>query len=483
MSATVPEGWCDALLGEVAAVQLGKMLSAKAKTGRGARPYLRNVNIRWHRIDVHDVLQMDFDTREVTKYRLERGDVLVCEGGEPGRAAVWANQLPGALYQKALHRVRFHGECVDSHYFVYFLELVAYEGLLAGRFTGSTIKHLPREAFIDVPIPVAPRAEQRRIVAALEEHLSELDAAVAGLERARANILRFRASVLRAACRGELCSEPGASARVSSLDSLVRPGAAVEADSRSVHELPRGWSWVSLDALTTKVTSGSRDWSRYYGRGSGTFIMAQNVRPGRLDLSFRQAVDPPADDRDRDRSQVQANDVLITIVGANTGDVCRVPHDLPEHFVCQSVALVRPFRSEVGKWLELYLMSPEDGQRQFDRNIYGQGRPHLSFDQLRMVAIPVPPLEVQRQILDEVERRLDASGRVKDDIDTQLARATRLRQAILKRAFEGKLVPQDPNDEPASVLLDRIRAERAREAAPERRRRAKSTTTPRSRRR
>src|SRR2546430_15584275 len=93
-------------LHELAQTQLGKMLSAKSRTGVGARPYLRNKNVQWGRVEIDDVLHMDFSERDVDKFELRPGDVLVCEGGEVGRAAVWHGQIEGCCYQKALHRVR-----------------------------------------------------------------------------------------------------------------------------------------------------------------------------------------------------------------------------------------------------------------------------------------------------------------------------------------------------------------------------------------
>jgi type I restriction enzyme, S subunit len=323
----------------------------------------------------------------------------------------------------------------------------------------ESMRNIGQDRIRAIRIPLPPLSEQRRIVAALEEHLSDLDAAVAGLERARANTDRFRAAVLREACTGRI----GVGAvDASPIEETPNQYGRVSTtpDIAGLPHVPEGWTVASLDELMTRITSGSRDWSRYYGSGTGTFIMAQNVRPGRLDLTFRQAVNPPIDDRDRERSQVQQNDVLVTIVGANTGDVCLVSSELPEHYVCQSVALLRPRHPKLGPWIALYLSSPENGQRQFERYIYGAGRPHLSFDQLRMTAILVPPKDSIPGILAEVERRLAVADRTTAEIDVQLARAKRLRQAILKRAFEGELVPQDPRDEPASVLLDRIRASR-----------------------
>jgi type I restriction enzyme S subunit len=190
--------------------------------------------------------------------------------------------------------------------------------------------------------------------------------------------------------------------------------------------------------------------------------MAQNIRPGKLDLSYRQHVQPPIDDSSCARSQVERGDLLTTIVGANTGDVCRVTEELVAHYVCQSVALMRPTLSDSSAFLNFYMNSQENGQRQYRRYIYGAGRPHLDFEQLRMTAVLTPPIEEQGRIAEEVDQRMSTIEQMETAIVSNMNRASRLRQSILKRAFEGKLVPQDPSDEPASVLLERIRAERAK---------------------
>ena len=111
-----------------------------------------------------------------------------------------------------------------------------------------------------------------------------------------------------------------------------------------------------------------------------------------LDLTERQSVAAPKGDTETERTRVRVDDLLTTIVGAKTGDVCRVPIELADHYVCQSVAMLRLVVPYCAKFTEIFLASPENGQAQWKRCIYGQGRPHLSFEQLRMTAIPLPPL-------------------------------------------------------------------------------------------
>jgi hypothetical protein len=98
--------WHVERLSDVFEVQLGKMLSAKARVGKSPKPYLRNKNVQWGTIDTNEIIEMDFNAREMEKFRLRSGDLLMCEGGVPGRTAIWRDEIAECYYQKAIHRLR-----------------------------------------------------------------------------------------------------------------------------------------------------------------------------------------------------------------------------------------------------------------------------------------------------------------------------------------------------------------------------------------
>lgn len=178
------EGWAVQSLDEVADQCLGKMLD-KSKNRGTPKPYLRNLNVRWFGFDLDDMLEMRFEDSERERYTAIKGDVLICEGGYPGRAAIWSHNEPVYL-QKALHRVRFH-EPERAKWFLYFLYLSDIDGSLRQHFTGAGIRHFTGETLKRFRIPFPPLPEQKRLVAILDEAFEGIDAAVANAEKNLAN--------------------------------------------------------------------------------------------------------------------------------------------------------------------------------------------------------------------------------------------------------------------------------------------------------
>lgn len=165
----VPESWEVMTLGDIFHTQLGKMLSQKAHGGQTPKPYLRNKNVQWGRIDVTDLLEMDFNERELAKHRLLPGDLLVCEGGEPGRAALWNGEISECYYQKALHRLRPKDERATNRFLSYWLMFsLKLQSLYGVAGASSTIAHLPEVQLKALPIPKPTRSEQDEICVILE---------------------------------------------------------------------------------------------------------------------------------------------------------------------------------------------------------------------------------------------------------------------------------------------------------------------------
>jgi type I restriction enzyme S subunit len=175
----LPTTWSWVNVGSVADARLGKMLD-KAKNKGLPRPYLRNINVRWFDFDLSDLLEMPFEEDELSEFALCAGDVLICEGGEPGRAAVWDERAKGIYFQKAIHRVRF-AAFVDPAFFVKALRASADDGRLVESFTGTGIKHFTGKSLDAYRFPLPPLAEQHRIVAKVVELMALCDRLEASL--------------------------------------------------------------------------------------------------------------------------------------------------------------------------------------------------------------------------------------------------------------------------------------------------------------
>jgi len=492
----LPPGWSWALMQDIAEIELGKMLDRAKRTKGTLLPYLRNINVRWGHVDTADLLEMPFEDHEFERYSVKPGDLVVCEGGEPGRAAIWSG--PGEIrYQKALHRVRAHpGLWYDPRWIVYHLRLEASTGRkLARHFTGTTIKHLTRKAFRSYPIRFAPVNEQRRIVDKIEALNARSRRAREALEQIPPLLERFRQSVLAAAFRGDLTAEwrqqnpevEPASVLLERIraerrrrweeDYLAKQRAKgkepkddkwkakypepEEPDVSDLPALPKGWKWTSFgEAFDVQVGATPRRnrpdfWDGdlpWVSSGEVGFCRIAATRESISQLGLEStstALHPPGT-------------VLLGMIGEGK---TRGQAAILDVAACnnQNSAAIRVSESGLPpEYVYFYLRYVYEQTR---RRGSGNSQPALNKSRVRAIRWPCPPFEEMRAVLQAIDARFASRNLLRSVAEGALEQFARLDQSILTRAFRGELVPQDPNDEPASVLLDRIRAERAQEAA------------------
>jgi len=235
----------------------------------------------------------------------------------------------------------------------------------------------------------------------------------------------------------------------------------VQPDTSELSELPEGWEWVRYMDIATAVDPNPSHRMPKYIQDGVPFVSTENFRrDGTIDFSVGKTVSQDTLREQIKRFEIPEGAFALTRIGT-IGKTCPLP---TERNYCLSHALcvLAPISEDINsKYLRL-LVSSDVVINQARSGTQSIGVPDLGIGVIRSFLLPLPPLDEQHRIVAEVERRLSVIDELEVTIATNLKRADRLRQAILKRAFEGKLVPQDPTDEPASVLLERIRLERER---------------------
>jgi type I restriction enzyme S subunit len=187
----LPKSWRLEPLGTRFHIQLGKMMSESARSADGKIPYIRNANVQWNRLDLNDVATMSFTPDERKKFSLRHGDILACEGRHVGKAAMWRGEIPGACYQKALHRLRAIRDDVPSYllHCLYYYSRTGRFGAVTGE---TTIPHLPAERLRAMLFPFPDREEQLEIA----EIVDAFDKSIKQLRTRRASAVTMLRAVL-----------------------------------------------------------------------------------------------------------------------------------------------------------------------------------------------------------------------------------------------------------------------------------------------
>jgi type I restriction enzyme S subunit len=428
---------------------------------------------------------------------VESGDILYSAVGSYGVAVPVTTDRPFS-FQRHIAHIKPHRE-LSQAYLVHCLNSPQVLRQAHRDARGVAQKTVTLGSLSRFAIPLAPLGEQRRIAASIETHLTRLDAAVAALQRARANLKRYRAAVLKAAVEGRLVPteaelagdqdnsyEPGSillqrilrdrraawesrqikAIRVSAKRQIadtwkVKYDEPTQPDTHSLPAIPNGWCWASFDQLIFDgPQNGLYKPSSEYGEGL-PIVKIDDYQDGWF--REREALKRLRVNRSEANTYgLHSGDVLINRVNSapQLGKLLVVPPTLcPAVFESNMMRL--SLAPEIDPRFVSYYIQSRPGRTRLTANAkWAVNQASINQTDVRVTPIPLPPLKEQHRIVGETERRLSVLDEMEAAVDRGLKRAERVRQAILKRAFEGKLVPQDPDDEPASVLLERIRAER-----------------------
>lgn len=460
---TLPPGWVWTTLGEACAITMGQSPPSDTyNTDRVGLPFYQG------KAEFGDLYPAPVKWCSRPGKTAEAGDVLVSIRAPVGPANLCRET---SCIGRGLAALRPKAG-MESLYFLYLLRHIEQE--LAEQATGTTFSAIGGSVLRNQEIPLAPLSEQSRIVAEIEKQFTRLDAGVAAFKRVQTNLKRYRASVLKAACEGRLAPQDPADEPADRLlarilaerrakweaehpgKKYVEPAAPV---TDELPELPAGWCWARAEQLCDFITKGTTPSANKLFSGSGDvpFIKVYNLTDrGNLDFSVNATfVSRQTHIGELARSRVYPGDVLMNIVGPPLGKVSIVPDQHPEWNVNQAIVIFRPMPSYNRRFLCHCLLTEQMLAWAIRRAKATAGQFNLTLGICRDLPLPVPPLPEQHRIVAEVERRLSVVAELEAMVAANLARAGRLRQAVLKRAFEGRLVAQDANDEPAGLAQAR----------------------------
>lgn len=439
-SKNLPQNWVEVNLGALFDWSNGEGLTRK-KMGHGEYLVYGGNGV----VGAHDKFLTDKESIVIGRVGAHCGNVNIA------KPKSWVTD--NAIYS------RWNSNCINLKFALY---LLTYSKLneLAG---GSGQPYVSQQILNNFKIVIPSIPIQHRIVSRLEELFSKLDAGIEYLRKTQVLLKQYRHSVLKYAFEGKLTEKW----RGKNIDK-IKPASLllelIEEQKRRTQpvkgfqlgSIPSIWTWINLDNVDTFIGSGitPRGGRSVYTESGVPFIRSQNVHPDGLHLDDVVYVTQGLHDK-MSRTHVKPGDVLLNITGASIGRSTVVPDTFQEANVNQHVCIIRTNKIIRPAFLSYWLNSPFMQTVIFNIN-KGVTRQGLNYSHIRSMPLPLVCVEEQEEIIKQIESNFSIIKHNITSIQNSLRQSRKLRQSILKSAFEGKLVPEEPDEEPAHILLQKI---------------------------
>jgi type I restriction enzyme, S subunit len=423
----VPAHWDIAPIYARYTVQLGKMLNPDAVQGTASAPYLRNTNVQWDRVDLNDLQQMDFSPDERRKFELRPDDLLVCEGGEVGRTAIWRGQLDACFFQKAVHRVRPIRDSDAPRFLYYLLYAAAHRGVFEAEGNRSTIVHLTAEKLRHHRFPFPDLAEQRRIVALLNEETAKIDALIEKKRQLVGLIEEKRAALLSHAVSKGL--DPDAPMKDSRVEWLG--------------QVPAHWEVKRLKFCLRRIEQG---WcppseTRPAEPGEWAILKAGAANGGTFRPEEHKALVPNV--QPLIEYAIRAGDFIVS--RANTrellGSAALVQQDYPYLLLCDKLYRLKLLACSISPHFLVRLLASRYARFQLEREATGASDSMQNIQQgtLRELVVACPPVFEQRAIIEHLDREAAQLDALAAKIRRHVELLDEYRTALISAAVTGKI--------------------------------------------
>jgi type I restriction enzyme S subunit len=455
------ESWERVRLGSVAKILNGFAFKSSLFTKDDGFPLLRIRDVG------KTVTDCNYQGTYEREYLVQPGDFVVGMDGD-FKCAVWAG--PVALLNQRVCKIMVTG----NYYEPGFLRMVlpGYLDAIAENTSSQTVKHLSSRSLAELPLPLPPLVEQKRIVEKVEQLLTRVNAARMRLASIPAIVKRFRQSVLASACSGLITADwreehtEQHADQPTELGNNRSPGISKD---EILTEIPTTWQWCRLGSVAVFI-NGDRG-KNYPNRDEYVpigipFINTGHIQPdGGLSSESMHYLTREKFDSLRS-GKIKKGDLVYCLRGATLGKTALLD-SYTEGAIASSLVIIRLNQTVNGKYAYYFLTSLY-GKELVARFDNGSAQPNLSADSVKRYVFPLPPFSEQQEIVRRVEALLKLADAIEKRVSHATAQVEKLTQAVLAKAFRGELVPTEAelarregrSYEPASVLLERIRAER-----------------------